>query len=127
MLKIDTSGKFAEVQASGDAMDLGKEIVMIAMSIAHAIAKDGTTGRIQAMVMLKTIGTLLSDDACIANCLDDALDDGIIAINPIEGETEEETRKRASIMAMQKFMEARPIKVDGDYNVIEDEIEDDNE
>ena len=127
MLKIDTSKPLAEIQANGDPIEIGKEIVTIASTIATAIAKDGNLGKIKAMLMLKMIGMVFSDDDYIADIVDGALGDAIVSTEPLEGETEEETRARANLMAIQKYTKARPIKVDGDYNRIEDESEDDEE
>lgn len=124
MLKIDTSGKFAEVQASGDAQELGKELIMVASSLAGAIAKDGVMGRVHAMVMLKTVGTILSDDDYIEAIINGGIEDGIISVRPNEGETEEQTKARATLMALQKFTQNRPIKVDENYNIIDEEDED---
>ena len=119
MLKIDTSGEYAEVQASGDAQELGKELIMIASSLAEAIAKDGVMGKVHATVMLKTVGLMLSDDNFIATIINGGIENGVVAINPREGESEEQTRARAKLMAIQKFTQYRPIKVDENYNIIE--------
>lgn len=127
MLKIDTSGEYAEVQASGDAQELGKELIMIASSLAEAIAKDGVMGKVHATVMLKTVGLMLSDDNFIATIINGGIENGVVAINPREGESEEQTRARAKLMAIQKFTQYRPIKVDENYNVIDEESEDDEE
>lgn len=124
MLKIDTSGEYAEVQASGDAQELGKELIMIASSLAEAIAKDGVMGKVHATVMLKTVGLMLSDDNFIATIINGGIENGVVAINPREGESEEQTRARAKLMAIQKFTQYRPIKVDENYNIIDEEDED---
>lgn len=123
MLKIDTSGKYAEVQASGDAQELGKELIMIASSLAGAIAKDGVMGKVHAMVMLKTVGMILSDDDYIESIVNGGIEDGVVSVRPNEGETEEQTKARATLMALQKFTKYRPIKVDENYNIVNEENE----
>ena len=127
MLKIDTSGEYAEVQASGDAQELGKELIMIASSLAEAITKDGVMGKVHAMVMLKTVGMILSDDDYIGTIINGGIEGGVVTVRPNEGETEEQTKARAQLMALQKFTQYRPIKVDENYNIINEESEDDEE
>lgn len=121
MLKINTEGEYAEIQVKGDAQEIGKELLSVTASIATTIAKSGAMGKIQAIVMMKAVGTALCDDEFIHAVVEEGLlEDGISSTEPMDDESDEDTRARSLVEAMKKFTKARPIKVDENYNVIEE-------
>ena len=124
MLKIDTTGEMGRIEASGSTDELIKDFVTAIASIARGMVQHGD---IASAILLPTIvGGMLTDEEFIREIvLDDNFDQAIVSVTPEEGESDEHAEARAMMEAMQKFSKIRPIKVDGDYNIINDEEGDD--
>lgn len=119
MIKVDTEGQFASVQAGGTTEELIKELIMITTSIARGISEKDMIG---ALYLIATVGRILSDEDYIASVLiDDEFGKGMVSVTKEDGETDEQAEARAMMEAMSKFSKLRPIKVDGDYNIVEDD------
>lgn len=122
MIRFDTSNEYAEVQAEGDVREIANDIIMLTFSIARGMVQNGDL--LNGVALLALVGGVLSDEEAIAEVLiNGKLDDSISSTTPLEGEDEDATKARAMANAMQKFTQSNPIKVDGDYNRIEEEEE----
>ena len=120
MLIVDTSKEYAEVHAEGDVRDIAHDLIMITFSIARGMIqnKDFVSG----MLLPLLVGNVLTDEDALGEILiGGKLDDSISSTTPLEGEDDATTQARAMANAMQKFTQHNPIKVDGDYNRIEED------
>lgn len=123
MLVVDTRGDFASIQAGGSIDELVKEIIMIVGSVANGISKQSLPS---AILLIATVAGILNDDDFVsAVLLDKDFEKGIVTVAKEEDETAEQAELRARIEAIAKFSKYHPIKVDENYNVIDDEEEED--
>ena len=125
MLKIDTSGDYAEIEIGGSAEELYSELVMVVASVCSGIAKQNFMA---GMLLLARVTAMLNNEEFITDVmLGHAFDNATSTTTQREGESLEDARKRAAFEAMQKFTQQRPIKVDENYNMIDEEEEEDND
>lgn len=123
MLIVDTRGEFASIQAGGSIDDLVKEITMIVASVANGISKQSLPS---AIMLIATVAGILNDEDFISSVLlDKDFEKGVVSVIKNDDETDEQAELRARLEALSKFSKLRPIKVDENYNVINDEEEDD--
>lgn len=123
MLIVDTRGEFASIQAGGSIDDLVKEITMIVASVANGISKQSLPS---AILLIATVAGILNDEDFISSVLlDKDFEKGVVSVVKEDDETDEQAELRARLEALSKFSKLRPIKVDENYNVINDEEEDD--
>ena len=124
MLIIDTRGDFASIQAGGSIDELVKEITMIVASVANGISKQSMPS---AILLLATVAGILNDDDFVSSVLlDKDFEKGVVSVIKDDDETDEQAELRARLEALSKFSKLRPIKVDENYNVINDEEEDED-
>ena len=120
MLKIDTEGRIGRIEASGSTDEIIKDVVTVVASIARGMVQHGDYS--SAILLPTIVGHMLTDELFIKNIvLNDDYDQGIIAITPDEGESDEHAEARAMMEAMSRFSKLHPLKVDGDYNTIDEE------
>ena len=123
MLIVDTRGEFTSIQAGGSIDDLVKEITMIVASVANGIPKQSLPS---AIMLIATVAGILNDEDFISSVLlDKDFEKGVVSVIKNDDETDEQAELRARLEALSKFSKLRPIKVDENYNVINDEEEDD--
>ena len=123
MLKIDTSGEYGEIQASGDVKELANDIITITFSIARGMMQNGDF--LSGTLLVFLVSQALTDEEILSDVLiSGKLDDAISATSADKEEDEESAKMRAQLNAIQKFTKMRPIKVDGDYNVIKEDDDD---
>lgn len=123
MLIVDTRGEFTSIQAGGSIDDLVKEITMIVASVANGISKQSLPS---AIMLIATVAGILNDEDFISSVLlDKDFEKGVVSVIKNDDETDEQAELRARLEALSKFSKLRPIKVDENYNVINDEEEDD--
>ena len=123
MLIIDTRGDFASIQAGGSIDELVKEITMIVASVANGISKQSLPS---AILLIATVAGILNDDDFVSSVLlDKDFEKGVVSVIKNDDETDEQAELRARLEALSKFSKLRPIKVDENYNVINDEEEED--
>ena len=123
MLIVDTRGEFASIQAGGSIDELAKEITTIVASVANGISKQSLPSAIMLIGMVA--GILNDDDFVSAVLLDKEFEKGLVSVIKEDDETDEQAELRARLEALSKFSKLRPIKVDENYNVINDEEEED--
>lgn len=124
MLIVDTRGEFASIQAGGSIDELAKEITTIVASVANGISKQSLPSAIMLIGMVA--GILNDDDFVSAVLLDKEFEKGLVSVIKNDDETDEQAELRARLEALSKFSKLRPIKVDENYNVINDEEEDED-
>jgi chromosome condensin MukBEF complex kleisin-like MukF subunit len=123
MLKIDTSGEYGAIQASGDVKELANDIITITFSIARGMMQNGDF--LSGTLLVFLVSQALTDKEILSDVLiSGKLDDAISATSADKEEDEESAKMRAQLNAIQKFTKMRPIKVDGDYNVIKEDDDD---
>ena len=124
MLIIDTRGDFANIQAGGSIDELIKEITMIVASVANGISKQSLPS---AILLIATVAGILNDEDFISSVLlDKDFEKGVVSVIKDDDETDEQAELRARLEALSKFSKLRPIKVDENYNMINDEEEDED-